>query len=286
MKRIIAVLSIVVLLFSSCSGNNETPKNKTADMLDITNTDADYFGCVSRMESVLSAMKAKVNVLENAHNNSVKANADGEYFLENDYVLTSFEPFVSETFGITQKFASVTDKENAGNIFREEANGKETFFDTDGKSFFNLRFLSETTAEEYSVEYNEKADSFRYIFNVEETEGTETREFLEFISGKDGVYIIQSRTTRCVIEFNGEDEIVRFCCGELRNGEFSTEESVFGKDDNDISESWVIARGKSEYSNIHTYSDGVLTHEDCSSGPWKSVKIRESDYASAFYAQP
>ncbi|MBQ2904210.1 MAG: hypothetical protein IJE48_07415 [Clostridia bacterium] len=286
MKRIIAVLSIVVLLFSSCSGNNETPKNKTADMLDITNTDADYFGCVSRMESVLSAMKAKVNVLENAHNNSVKANADGEYFLENDYVLTSFEPFVSETFGITQKFASVTDKENAGNIFREEANGKETFFDTDGKSFFSLRFLSETTAEEYSVEYNEKADSFRYIFNVEETEGTETREFLEFISGKDGVYIIQSRTTRCIIEFNGEDEIVRFCCGELRNGEFSTEESVFGNDDNDISESWVIARGKSEYSNIHTYSDGVLTHEDCSSGPWKSVKIRESDYASAFYAQP
>ncbi|MBQ3007301.1 MAG: hypothetical protein IJD78_07055 [Clostridia bacterium] len=286
MKRIIAVLSIVVLLFSSCSGNNETPKNKTADMLDITNTDADFFGCVSRMESVLSAMKAKVNVLENAHNNSVKANADGEYFLENDYVLTSFEPFVSETFGITQKFASVTDKENAGNIFREEANGKETFFDTDGKSFFSLRFLSETTAEEYSVEYNEKADSFRYIFNVEETEGTETREFLEFISGKDGVYIIQSRTTRCIIEFNGEDEIVRFCCGELRNGEFSTEESVFGNDDNDISESWVIARGKSEYSNIHTYSDGVLTHEDCSSGPWKSVKIRESDYASAFYAQP
>lgn len=285
MKRVIALLSIVLLLFTSCSGKSEPPRTKTADMLDITNTEKDFFGCTSRMKAVLSAMKAKVTVLENAHNNSVKANAEGEYFLEKDYVLTSFEPFAMSTFGITEKFASGSDKENAANVFREEADGKETFFDTDGKSFYNLRFLSETTVEDYTVEYSEKSDSFRYTFTVEESEDAETREFLEFVSEKNGVYIIQSQSTRCVIEFNDKDEIVRFCCGTLRNGGFTPDESVYESDERDFSDTWVLARGKSEYSNIHTYSNGVLTHEDCSSGPWKSVKISESDFASAFYAQ-
>ena len=70
MKRVIALLSIVLLLFTSCSGKSEPPRTKTADMLDITNTEKDFFGCTSRMKAVLSAMKAKVTVLENAHNTS------------------------------------------------------------------------------------------------------------------------------------------------------------------------------------------------------------------------
>lgn len=259
---------------------------KTADMLDITNTDLDFQGCKSRLDSVLSAMKSKVNVLENAHNNDVRTNAEGEYFLEKDYVLTSFEPFVLSEFGITDKFSSELNPTNVKSIFEQEAGGMETVLDTDGKSRFLLQMISEITVKDYSVEYNEKSDSFRYTYTVEDAEGVSTVEFLEFIKEKDGVYLIQSKTTRCVIEFNGEDEIVRFCCGELRTGEFTTEESVFESENRDVSENWVLARGKSQYSNIHTYSKGVLTHEDCSSGPWKSVKISEANYASAFYAQP
>ena len=258
---------------------------KTADMLSITNTDLDFQGCKSRMESVLSAMKSKVSILENAHNNSVKSNTEGEYFFEKDYILTAFEPFVMSAFSITEKFNSEVSKENAEKLFKQEANGTEAVLDTDGRNFFSLQLISEITVDEYRVEYSEKSDSFRYIFTTEDSEETQTREFLEFITMKDGTYIIQSRTVRCVIEFNDEDEIVRFCCGELSAGEFGLEESVFESEERDTSDTWVLARGKSKYSNIHTYSDGVLVHEDCSSGPWKSVRINEADYASAFYAQ-
>lgn len=285
MKKVLVLLIAVVLVFSSCSGDNETPKMKTADMLDITNTELDFQGSRSRFYSVISAMKSKVTVLENAHNNTVKANAEGEYFLEKDYVLTSFEPFMMLDFDITGKFDSGLTAENVRSLFELEANGMETVLDTDGKSYFLLQMISEVTVKEYSVEYDEKSDSFRYIFTVEDSNGTEIREFLEFIKEKDGVYLIQSKTSRCVIEFDDEDRIVRFCCGELASGEFILEESIFESKDRDDSDTWVLARGKSKYSNIHTYADGVLTHEDCSSGPWKSVKISESDFASAFYAQ-
>lgn len=285
MKKFFVLLFAVVLIFSSCSGNGDVPKIKTADMLDITNTDLDFQGCKSRLDSVLSAMKSKVTVLENAHNNAVRTNAEGEYFLEKDYVLTSFEPFILSEFEITDKFNSGLNSENAKSIFEQEAGGMEAVLDTDGKSFFLLQMISEVTVKDYSVEYNEKSDSFRYVYTVEDSEGKSTPEFLEFIKEKDGVYLIQSKTTRCVIEFNGEDKIVRFCCGELRNGEFTAEESIFESESRDVSENWVLARGKSQYSNIHTYSNGVLTHEDCSSGPWKSVKISEANFASAFYAQ-
>lgn len=285
MKKVFALLIAAVFLFCSCSGQTETPKMKTADMLDITNTDMDFQGCKSRLQSVLSAMKSKVTVLENAHNTTVKANAENEYFLEKDYVLTAFEPFLLSYFDITDKFNSELTEETAKSIFEIEANGMEILLDTDGETSFVLQLVSEIIVKEFSVEYSEKSDSFRYIYSIEDSNGVTTREFLEFIKEKDGVYLIQSSNSRCLIEFNDEDEIVLFCCGELSSGEFTLDESIFGSEEKNVSENWVLARGKSQYSNIHTYSDGVLTHEDCSSGPWKSIKINEADYASAFYAR-
>lgn len=285
MKKVFALLFVIVLIFTSCSGNGNVPEMKTADMLDITNTDLDFQGCKSRFDAVLSAMKSKVSVLENAHNTTIKASAENEYFLEKDYILTSFEPFNMKSFDITDKFASELTAETAKSLFALEANGMEILLDTDGKSFFDLQMISEITVKEFTVQYNEKSDSFRYVYSIENLSGVKTEEFLEFVKEKDGVYLIQSKTTRCVVEFNNKGEIVRFCCGELNGGEFTVEESIFESEKRDISETWVLARGKSKYSNIHTYSEGVLSHEDCSSGPWKSVRINESDFASAFYAQ-
>ncbi len=258
---------------------------KTADMLDITNTDLDFQGCRSRFEAVISAMKSKVTVLENAHNSTVKANSEREYFLEKDYVLTSFQPFMLSDFDITREFSSEFTSEAAKSLFELEANGMEIVYDTNGKSSFVLSMISEIAVKEYSVEYNEKTDGFRYVYGIEEHDGVITQEFLEFMKDKNGAYIIQSNKSRCVIEFNEDDKITYFCCAELRNGEFDVEESVFGAENEGVPQNWVLARGKSQYSNIHTYDNGVLTHEDCSSGPWKSVKISEADYASAFYAQ-
>ena len=273
-----------ILIFSSCAGKTDAPKLKTADMLDITNTESDFQGCVSRLEAVLSAMKSKVTILENAHNNTVKANAEGEYFLEKDYVLTAFEPFRLTAFELTRNFNSELTEETAKALFSDISDGMEIFYESDGKSSFVLQMLSETAVREYSVEYIEKTDRFRYAYSVEDSEGETVVEFLEFMKDENGRYLIQSNTVRCVIEFDSEDRIVYFCCGELNGGEFLFEESVFEAEKTRISDNWVLERGKSNYTNIHTYENGVLNHEDCSSGPWKSIRINEEDYASAFYA--
>lgn len=285
MKKIFLLLAVIVLVFSSCTRNGDVERIKTADMLDITNTDLTFQGCVSRYDAVLSAMKAKVSILENAHNMTVKSEFENEYFLEKDYILTSFEPFLISTFNAARSFDSGFTAESAKKLFELEANGMEITFDTDDSSYFTLRMTSEEMFKEYAVEYNRKLDGFRFVFNTEDSSGTSQSEFLEFIKEQDGVYLIQSTNGRCVIKFNDEDEIVYFCCGELNGGTFSLDESIYDAESRNPTEFWVLARGKMNYINIHTYSDGVLTHEDCSSGPWKSIKIKEDDYKSAFYAQ-
>ena len=284
MKRVITLAVAIVLIFCSCSSKPEVPKLKTADMLDITNTDLDFRGCVSRFDAVISAMKSKSEILENAHNNAVKSNAEGEYFLEKDYVLTVFEPFRLTDFDLTRSFNAELTEETAKSLFSDISNGMEIFYESDGKTSFVLQMLSETVVREYSVEYNEKADRFRYVYSVEDSDEETVVEFLEFLKDENGRYLIQSNTSRCVIEFDAEDRIVYFCCGELNGGEFAFEESVFETEKTQVSDNWVLERGKSSYTNIHTYENGVLNHEDCSSGPWKSIKINEEDYASAFYA--
>lgn len=285
MKKTVALILSVIIVFAlcSCSGKDTQPVHKTADMLDITNTDSDFQGCKSRFYSVLSAMKSKVTVLENAHNGTVKANAEGEYFLENDYISTAFEPFLMQWFYIADEFDSDFSRETAISVFEREKNGAEVVYESDGESVFLLSFISDLTVEEYSVEYDSKGDGFRYIYSVEDSDESSVCEFLEFIKTDDTEYLIQSNTTRCRVRFDDEGNIIEFCCGELKSDEFLIEESLFGNDEQ-VNENWVLDKGKMNYSNIHTFADGILTHEDCSSGPWKSIKIAQSDYASAFYS--
>lgn len=285
MKKFFLLLAVIVLAFSSCTRSGDVERIKTADMLDITNTDLTFQGCLSRYDAVLSAMEAKVSILENAHNMTVKSASASEYFLEKNYILTSFEPFLISTFNVARSFDSGFTAESAKKFFESETNGMETTFDTDDSSYFTLRMTSEETFKEYAVEYNKKIDGFRFLFNAEDSSGTSQSEFLEFIKDQDGVYMIQSTRGRCVIKFNDNDEIVYFCCGELNEDVFSFGESIYDAESRNPAEIWVLARGKMNYINIHTYSDGVLTHEDCSSGPWESIKIKEDNYKSAFYAQ-
>ncbi len=284
MKRIIALAVAIVLILCSCSSKPEVPDMKTADMLNITNTDPDFQGCRSRFEAVISAMKSKVVILENAHNDMVKSNAENEYFLEKDFVLTGFEPFMLSDFEFTHLFDSEFTEETARDAFAHISNGTEIVYTSDGSSVFSLQMVSEPEVKEYSVEYNKKHDSFRYVYSVEDSNGEKIEEFLEFLKDKDGSYIIQSNTGRCVIDFDDEDRIVSFCYGELNGGEFSLDESLFEQKKVEVSDNWVLEKAKSNYISIHTYENRVLTHEDCSSGPWKSIRISEDDFGSAFYS--
>ncbi len=282
MKRCISLLAAILILLCSCS-KNEPEVHKTADMLSITNTEKTLPGCRERMSNVLSALKAKVGVLESEHNRAIKIENPSEYFLDADYIHTAFDPFLLKTSEILNSFGTGMDEETAKAFYSTFGNGEEMIYETDDESFFSVKFISENVTREYSAEYNKKADGFKYTVIAETDEGIITEEFLEFTKIKRGGYVIQSLTERCFVEFDDENKITEFCCGELREDSFTVEESVFPSPDKSTDEHWVLSKGKSQFSSIHTFKDGVLTHEDCTSGPWKSIRIIARNYESAFY---
>lgn len=283
MKRFLLLLTALLLVLCSCSGNKPLEKPLTADMLNITDTEKTFLGCRNRLDAVLEAMSAKIEILENAHNDVIKAENKTEYFLEDKYILTSFEPFIIDSLEITDGFNSEMTNETAQTYYKLQSDGMGISFESDGKSSFELHFISETVVKKYFGEYNEKTDSLRYIFSTENNGNETVEEFLEFTQTESGTYVIQSNASRCYIEFNEDDEIVYFCCGELNTDEFSSEESVFPAPDETLDRYWVLSKGKPAFSNIHTFENNILIHEDCSSGPWKTIRINAEDYASAFY---
>ncbi|MBR3779730.1 MAG: hypothetical protein IKK63_00840 [Clostridia bacterium] len=254
-------------------------------MLKITNTEDSFIGCRERFLDVVDAMEAKVSILEAGHNKTIEVNNPSEYFLETDYILTAFNPFPLGTFDlpIVGGFTKHMNEEEAQKYYDNPTRHCDIVFESDGETSFLLKFITEETTEEYSAEFNKKADSFRYIFSTETGETEETAEFIEFVKFGEKEYAMQSKTTRCYIEFDDENKIISFCCGELRYGEFTLEDSIFPDGSAVTGKNWVLSEGKSQFSNIHTFENGILTHEDCSSGPWKSIKINEKDYESAFY---
>lgn len=284
MKKCLSLFAALLLLLCSCSNDGGSERLITADMLNITNTEETFSGCLDRFDSVIAAMKAKVSILEAEHNKSIKVQNPDEYFLESDYILTAFEPFLISSLGIADGFTADMSEETAKDFYKLQSRGMDVVYASDGKTSFSLKFVSEELIEEYTAEYDPKADSFRFVFKTENGDGEQIEEFLEFAKTAGGAYIMQSKTSRCFIEFDSEDKIVAFCAGELRSGKFSLDESIFPSTEENLGKSWVLSRGKSQFLNIHTFENGVLTHEECSSGPWKSVQIDADGYASAFYS--
>ncbi len=284
MKKITAILLALMLVFLCACSDKDDGRVKTADMLNITNTDKTFLGCLSRFESVVAAMSAKTTILENAHNAVIESDNKTEFFLEENYILTSFEPFVLNTLSIVQGFTADMTNETAQDYYKLQSEGMDVTFTSDGENY-ELVFVSESTLKSYTAEYNAKNDSFRYVYTVEYSGEETVEEFLEFSKTESGAYLIQSRTGRCYIKFNRDDEIENFCCGELYEGEFTLDESVYPVPDEAIDEFWVTERGKPVFNSIHSFEDNLLTHEDRSSGPWKTVRIDAENFASAFYGQ-
>lgn len=283
MKRIPALILVLIMLLCSCS-NEEPQRIVTSDMLNITNTEKNFYGCFERYSSVISAMRTKVSVLETEHNRVIEHSGVSEYFLEEEYILTAFDPFAMKNSQIIRSFTPELNPENAVDVFALDAQGADVIYETDGETSFVLRFVSEEETKEYSVEYKKKTDSFRYSFVIENNEGDETLvEFLEFAQTENGTYIVQSNNTRCCINFSNEGKIIDFCCGQLSEESFNPEESIFGEQPESADKHWVLSRGKLKFSNIHTFENETLIHEDCSSGPWKIVEIDAKKFESAFY---
>lgn len=284
MKKTAAILLAVMMLFLCACSDKDDGRAKTADMLNITNTDKTFLGCLSRFDSVVEAMTAKITILEGAHNAVIESGNKTEYFLDENYILTSFEPFVLNSVSVVQGFTADMTNEAAQDYYKLQSEGMDITFTSEGENY-ELRFVSESTVKVYTAEYDEKNDSLRYVYTVEDSGEETVEEFLEFTKTENGAYLIQSGTARCFIKFNSDDEIENFCCGELYEGEFTLDESVYPVQEEELDEFWVTERGKTLFNSIHTFEDNLLTHEDRSSGPWKTVRIDAENYASAFYGQ-
>lgn len=282
MKVLLALLVAFSLIFCASCAKKEPEVIKTADMLNITNENSDFLGCRDRYEAVMSAVSSKISVLENAHNDKIRIETDSEYFFEDEYILTSFEPFIFDSFSMTDYFTSAMTSKEAAEAYKTLCRGMTVEYSTDNNTH-TLRFVSEELVEEYSAEYNEEFDSFRYVFSIENADGRQTKEFLEFIKFENGIYAIQSNTARCYVDFDENDDIEYISCTVLGIGEYSPENDGIFPTKEFLTADWVNEKGKDAFMSIHTFKDGILTHSECSSGPWKTVNITAEDFDSAFY---
>ena len=117
MKRLICLLlAVLMLCLCSCGGGKTQTTVKTAGMLNITNSDKTYLGCRSRYNSVLTAVEEKVNVLEEQHNAEIRQKNSFDYFLQSDYILTTFEPFQCGAISLTDRFDGLSHSEQQGEV--------------------------------------------------------------------------------------------------------------------------------------------------------------------------
>lgn len=291
MKKTVAILlSAVLILLCSCGNNNgnsansetEPPVSKSADMLNITNHGNTFLDCVSRYNSVVTAIKNKVQILENEHNNSIKAADSEKFFLNENYILTYFDPFLLNSFFLTENFEENLTEEKAKEVFAAHSNGADIRYDKKADGSRTLSFISEDSTKKIRVDFTKDQNAFRYAASSD-VNGTETtEEILEFISIDKNKYFIQSNNTRLYAEFDDEGNIVYFCCTTLRYSVYTDADTIYNNIRFKADKTWANQLEKDAYLNIHTYENGILTHEECSSGPWKTVSIKESDYASAF----
>lgn len=277
-----ALCLLLCLLLSSCGGKPPAPEGvKTPDMLNITNTDADFAGCLQRFEAVCSALEAKVTVLENAHNKKVEAAGDGSYFLEENYILTGFSPFALRLRAQVAGFSADLTDADAQALYRAAANGKKIEYSAKGNEA-TLRFVAEAQSEVYTAAYDKANDAMRCTFVADDGVTETLEEFLEFLPLGDNAYAIQSRNARCEIRFDADGRIRSFTCTQTQAPLYGEEDSIYPTL-KPWPADWTLAKGRDAMVQIHTFDDDVLIHEDCSSGQWKEVRINAANYASAFY---
>ena len=290
MKKLFAsLLALLIPLLSACNKDNSDITNetstvsavKTADMLDITTRGMSYTDCLTRYYSVISAVKNKVQILENEHNKIIKIANEDRYFLDENYILTFFDPFLMNSLFLTEGFKDYTNPADVNSYYTNYSNGADIRYEIQNATTRVLYFTSENSVKEFRAEYNKGNDSFRYTAYTDTDGNRVNDETLEFVKITRNIYLIQSQNTRCYVEFDDSGKITYFCCTVLKNSTYSESDSIY---DNVVTDgrSWALAYEKDSYISIHTYENGVMTPEECSSGPWKSVSINESDYASAF----
>lgn len=279
---ILLIIIVVLISFPSCN-KEETYVSKTQDMLDITNEEKSFQGCLSRMNSVISALSTKVTVIEQQHNYEIELENGEGYFLDEEYILNTFEPFRTISISYADVFSGTTTNEYVQDLYKNEAGSAAVIFNSSDNEY-TLKFVTEEYTRTYVGTYSKKNDSLSFIYTEDKNGSVNIVEFIEFVPAGNNSYLIQSQKSRCYITFDETGNIVSFYCSELSSDSYGEDDMLFNTSDTVIeitAKKWVTGNNN-EYSSVHTFEDGILTHKDLNSGTIKEVSIDAEKYASAF----
>lgn len=284
MKRAVCLLLVFICLIctlTACRQDKTTQLYK--DTLVITNEDSDFLGAKARFNDVITALTTKISTLEGCHNTSISNSEPDNYFLNENYILTAFDPFNIPSFAITDKFTSELTSENAAEVFKDDAAGSDIKYSADGDSV-TLQFMSEELIRTWKTEYNSRSDSFHFTYTEDTPPQEKTIEFLEFVTVSKGVYAIRSNKTKCMIAFDENNNIESFSCSQLKDGTLSPDNSIYGASQAALTSfESNINKGKlSSFDRTYEFTDGVLTRNDTIEGKTRKIMVVQEQYESAF----
>ncbi len=280
MKKAIGLLLIVCIFLMAGCTKKEPAIVITKNMLAYDNDAKTFLAAKGRFEAVVDVIKTEVTLLENSHNEKLMIEYPDNYFLNEEYILNSFDPFNVADFDLTENFDEKTDESSAAVYYENKANGREVQYSFEDRTY-TLKFYEETVNDIYTVVCSKDYRSFTFRHNVVSSEGELCDDFLDFISLPGNTYAIQSAENRCYVTFDNEGHIEYFRVSSLKNG-FNTPEDTIFESSVTPGKNWVTKNKEGSYNSIVEFDDGILTIQDSSTGTVKEMIIKEADYASVF----
>lgn len=280
MKKLIIIAVLLALLTCLCSCSHEPAPAapEIEGVLCITDFGKDYGSAATRARQVITAFTQQVALFVERNNGKIELSEPEKYFLDSNYILTTFAPFASEGFDFSRKFV----KEASPQELEQQAASlgfcESSVFERTDKTSYSLLAQGDNSFE-LKCEYSKKHDSLRYVrTDFDDADGTgEVTEFIEFAYIKGSGYFICSDTERCHICFDEQGTVTEFSYSCLSQGSYDGESDGFYPDSSDLPEQfdvgWVAQGDKSAYLCIYTYDGEVFTYNDCSQGEWKTVTV-------------
>lgn len=284
-KSLILIVTLLLVLLSSCGKDEEQKPIVTADMLNITNYEMNFPGAMSRYDSVMSALTTRITVLKDEHNKTVKQDNPSNYFLSKDYILSAFSPIEIKYYRIISQFSDELTSSDAENLFRADADGATVIY-TSAENEYLLKFIHEEYIETFNVSYDKESDSFRYLY-LSDKEGDgdgDESEFLEFVTLSDNSFAVQTDRGRITADFDSDGKLREMYCSKLKTKTYTAEKNgIYGKALSGLGKSWTYSKKRKNYEYVYEYSDNILILKDYSAATPAEIKIDASKFESAFY---
>lgn len=281
MKKLSALFFAIMILVAFAGCGKKTPEPaRTKNTLVLTDESKTLLGARARFNDVISVVKEEVRILEDSHNENIRLAEPDNYFLNENYILSSFDPFNIADLSLTDYFDDSLDEASAALYYEIPAAGRNVVFERDGSEFI-LKFSGEDNTDTYTADYDKKSDSFIFTHSRISDAGEELIDFLEFLPLAGNSYAVQSMMNRCYVSFDSDNRLDYFRFSSIGEGGNSPENGLFGSAAI-ITPNWVTKGTHDTYDSIVELENGVLTHTDSSSGTLREYNIREADYESAF----